>query len=190
VARQGLTAARVTETAAAIADAEGLPSVTIARVAAELDVRAPSLYNHVGGLDALRRSVAREALVELADAMREAATGRSGADALLHTSRAYRGYVLAHPGRYAATATAPPPGDEALAAAATDVIDVMFAVLRGWSIEGDDAVHAIRGIRSAIHGFVTLETEGGFGIPLDLDVSFDRMIMTLARGLGERAAGV
>jgi hypothetical protein len=42
-------------------------------------------------------------------------------------------------------------------------------------------------VRSALHGFVTLEAVGGFGIPLDLDESFERMVAALARGLGGSA---
>jgi hypothetical protein len=43
-------------------------------------------------------------------------------------------------------------------------------------------------MRSALHGFDTLEAGGGFGIPVDLDESFDRMVGALARGLRERPA--
>jgi len=182
MARQGLTRQRVTEAAAALADRDGLAAVTLARVAAELDVRPPSLYNHVAGLDALRRGIALDAMAEIGTAMREAATGRAGRDALVHTARAYRAYALAHPGRYAAASIAPPADDEALNAAGAEVVDTILAVLRAWDLEGDDAIHAVRAVRSAIHGFVTLEAGGGFGIPLDLDVSFDRMIDMLAGG--------
>jgi hypothetical protein len=44
-------------------------------------------------------------------------------------------------------------------------------------------VHAARAFRSAVHGFVVLEAAGGFGIPVDLDDSFDRLLATLAGGL-------
>ena len=60
---------------------------------------------------------------------------------------------------------------------------MVFAVLRSWSLEGDDAVHAARAFRSAVHGFVALEAAGGFGIPVDLDESFERLVATLAGGL-------
>jgi len=182
MARQGLTSERVTEVAAELADRDGLTTLTLARVAAVLDVRPPSLYNHVAGLDALRRAIALDALAGIGTAMREAATGRAGRDALVHTARAYRAYVLAHPGRYAAASIAPPEDDAALNAAATEVVGTMLAVLRAWDLDGDDAIHAVRAVRSAIHGFVTLEIDGGFGIPLDLDESFDRMIAMLAGG--------
>jgi AcrR family transcriptional regulator len=181
--RMGLDAARVVDTAAAIADAEGLQAVTLARVAGELGVRAPSLYNHVDGLPGLLRAVALLAVRELTAALRDAAVGRSGEDALAATARAYRNYARAHPGRYAATVAAPAPDDAEHRAAAGETVEVVVAVLRGWDLDGDEAVHATRTFRSAIHGFVALEAAGGFGIPLDLDESFDRLVATLAAGL-------
>jgi AcrR family transcriptional regulator len=181
--RMGLDAARVVDTAAGIADAEGLPAVTLARVAGDLGVRAPSLYNHVDGLPGLLRAVALLAVRELAAVLRDAAVGRSGEDALAATARAYRDYARAHPGRYAATVAAPAPDDAEHRAAAAETVEVVLAVLRGWDLDGDDGVHAARTFRSAIHGFVVLEAAGGFGIPLDLDESFDRLVATLAAGL-------
>jgi AcrR family transcriptional regulator len=43
----------VTEAAARVVDADGLPALTLARLASELGVAAPSLYKHVAGLDDL-----------------------------------------------------------------------------------------------------------------------------------------
>ena len=48
---------------------------------------------------------------------------------------------------------------------------------------GDDAIHAVRALRSLIHGFATLEQGGGFGIPLDLDESFRRLIAIYIAGI-------
>jgi hypothetical protein len=55
--------------------------------------------------------------------------------------------------------------------------------MRGYGLEGDDAIHAARAVRSALHGFVALEAGGGFGIPIDLDESYARMVAVLGRGL-------
>jgi Tetracyclin repressor-like, C-terminal domain len=151
-------------------------------------VRTPSLYNHVGSLDDVRRRVALLALAEIGDALRDAAVGRARDDALVAIARAYRAYARAHPGRYAATQRAPAAGDEELGATAGRAVDVLLAVLGGYGIEGEDAIHAARAVRSALHGFVALETGGGFGLPVALDESFDRMVAALARGLGETRA--
>jgi AcrR family transcriptional regulator len=183
VPRRGLDAGQVVDAAAATADADGLEAVTLAAVAQALGVRSPSLYNHVAGRDGLLRALALRALGELAAVLREASVGRAGPDALAAAARAYRAYARAHPGRYAATLRAPAPGDDEHAAAGQDVLDVVLAVLRGWEKRGDEAVHAVRAVRSALHGFVALEAAGGFGLPVDLEASFDRLVATLAAGL-------
>jgi AcrR family transcriptional regulator len=190
VPRAGLDAAQVVATAAAIADAEGLDAVTLARVAADLGVKSPSLYNHVAGRDGLVRGVALLGLQDLAAVLREAAIGRAGPEALLATAQAYRAFVKEHPGRYAAGAVAAPaPGDEEHRAAAAAVLDVMTGVLRAWSLSEDETIHALRGFRSAVHGFASLEAAGGFGIELDLDASFERLVGALGAGFGEPGAG-
>jgi len=187
VARAGLDRDRVVAAAAEIADAEGLDAVTLARVAAAFGVKSPSLYNHVAGRDDLLRGVGLLGLSEIAAALREAAIGRSGTEGLVATAGAYRSYVLEHPGRYAAGAiTAPDAEDAELLAAGAAVLDVLRGVLRSWSLDEDETIHALRAYRSAIHGFVSLEAAGGFGLPLDLDASFDRLVHTLAAGLDGR----
>ena len=131
VPRRGLDRGQVVETAGRIADAEGLEAVTLARVAAALGVRSPSLYNHVAGRDGLLRGLAAQSTRELADALRRAATGRAGGDAIMAVAQAQREYALAHPGRYATTVAAPAKGDAEHEQAAAEAVDVLTAVLGG-----------------------------------------------------------
>jgi AcrR family transcriptional regulator len=178
--RAGLDADGVVAAAAALADSDGLEALTLARLAACLGIRPPSLYAHVDGLPDLRRRIADRGAGELAAALRSAATGRAGVDALVAVADAYRAYALAHPGSYAALQRAPEISDNV---AAGEVVEVVVAVLRGYGLHGDDAIHAVRTIRAAMHGFVVLEAGAGFGYPLDLDESYARLIATLDRGL-------
>jgi hypothetical protein len=120
--------------------------------------------------------------------MRDAAVGRARDDALVAMAHAYRAYATGHPGRYAATQRAPAEEDPELVAAAAAAVEIVLAVLRGYGLEGDDAIHAARAVRSALHGFVALETGGGFGLPVALDTSYDRIVAALARGLAGAAA--
>ena len=76
--RAGLDRDTIIAAAAAIADAEGLGGVTIARLAAHFGVRPPSLYNHVAGLDAIRRELTLRGLRELHDALAAAEVRRGG----------------------------------------------------------------------------------------------------------------
>jgi AcrR family transcriptional regulator len=183
--RAGLDADAVVAAAAALADESGLPDLTLARLAAALGIRTPSLYAHVDGLNDLRARLGARGAREMAGALQAAAAGRSGADALRAVATAYRAYAHAHPGTYAAMQVASDREDNQVAGAAA--VGVFLAVLDGYRIAGDDAIHAVRAIRSGLHGFVTLEREGGFGIPLSLDESFVTLVEMIDAGLERRA---
>jgi hypothetical protein len=64
----------------------------------------------------------------------------------------------------------------------------VFAVLAGYGLSGEDAVDAARALRASMHGFVTLENGGGFGLPVDVDRSFTRLIDGFDAALGSRSA--
>jgi AcrR family transcriptional regulator len=183
VPRAGLNRARVVDEATAVADAVGFDRLSLAAVAERSGVRLPSLYKHIESLDGLRRDVAVRAVQELAAAVTPAVAGRTGGDALRALAGAYRDYARQHPGRYAATVRAPLPGDEAHTTAAEAVLRVVYAVLGGYGVDGDDAVDAARAVRASLHGFVVLETSGGFGLPRDVDRSFDRLVDALDAAL-------
>lgn len=98
-------------------------------------------------------------------------------------SRACRAWALAHPGRYTATVRAPEPGDVEHTAASNAILSVAVAVLAGYDLVGDDAVDAVRALRATLHGFITLEQAGGFGLPADVERSFDRLVAGLSTTL-------
>ena len=182
--RAGLDREAVVAAAARIADTEGLEALNVARLAREFDVKPPSLYNHVGGLADIQRELALLGARQLNRQMARAAVGRAGAEAVVALGLAYRDFAQAHPGLYAATQRAPVPDDADLAAAAGEVVETVVAVLSGFGLQGDDAIHATRGLRAIVHGFVSLEVGGGFGIPLDVEESFRRLLATFCEGLG------
>jgi AcrR family transcriptional regulator len=178
--RAGLSETRVIEEGERIADEVGLSSLTLSALAGRLGVRQPSLYKHIAGTDGLRRSIALRAKEELAAVLGRAAVGRSRGEAIAAMARAYRAWALAHPGRYAAVQRAPAPGDVEDEVASAMVVEVAFDVMAGYNLRDDDAVDAIRALRAALHGFVTLEAGGGFGMPVDVDRSFDRLVAGLS----------
>jgi AcrR family transcriptional regulator len=185
--RVGIDRDAVIRAAAKIADDDGWDALTLARVAKQLRVRPPSLYNHVGGLEGLRRELKLLALRDLNTALSRATIGKSRDDAVRSLANAYRTFVKRRPGTYAATmVAAPPKNDRALEAAAGQVVETCLSVLSGYKLERRDGLHAIRAVRSAVHGFVALENAGGFGIPLDVDKSFEWLISALLKGLDSR----
>jgi AcrR family transcriptional regulator len=179
VPRAGLTPEVVVTEAARVADEVGYDRLTLAAVAQHFDVAVPSLYKHVDGLEALHRELAVLAIRELGGTLSHAAEGQKEKAALEAMAHAYRSYARSHPGRYAATLRAPDPSDQEAIEAAQGLLDTVFSVLTHYGIRGPDAVDATRVLRSALHGFVALESAGGFGMPHDVDRSFARMVEAL-----------
>jgi AcrR family transcriptional regulator len=185
--RVGIDRDAVVRAAAKIADDEGWDALTLARVAGKLRVRSPSLYNHVGGLEALRRELKLLVMRELNTALTRATIGKSRDDAVRALAAAYRAFVKRHPGTYSATMVAAPKNDPAVEAAAGQIVETLLSVLSGYGLDRREGIHAIRAMRSAVHGFAALEIAGGFGIPLDVDKSFDWLVSSLLKGLSSSA---
>jgi hypothetical protein len=66
---------------------------------------------------------------------------------------------------------------------AASFLDLMANVLAGYHLTGDDAIDAIRFVRAVLHGFVSLETSGGYEFPNDLERSFDRTVASITTAL-------
>ena len=183
VPRAGVTTERVVAVAADVADEHGLDGLTLAAVAGHLGVSVPSLYRHVDGMDGMRRLLCLRALDELADIVTSSAVGLARGDALRPFATAYRRYAREAPGRYATTVAAPRAGDEDHARAASRVLSPLLALLASYGLNDVEQIDAARFLRSSLHGFVTLERAGGFGLPQDIDASFDQLVAALDRAL-------
>jgi AcrR family transcriptional regulator len=174
--RVGLSKATVIDAAAALADEAGLEQVTLASIAQRLGIRAPTLYHYFPGQVGLQRELALRGLRDLNDAMGHSVMGKSGDDAIRALAQAYRAFVKERPGLYAATVRAANDHDEAMVVAQTEVVDIALRALAGYHLTRDDAIHAVRMIRCIVHGTATLEVAGGFGIPLEVDETFRRLL--------------
>jgi AcrR family transcriptional regulator len=174
--RAGLSELVVIEETERLIDEVGLPQLTLTDLAARLGVRQPSLYKHIQGTDGLVRSISIRAKNELAYVLARAAVGRERAHALNSISDAWRAWALEHPGRYATVQNATTPGDEEDAAANLAALQVVIDILAGYKLADDDAIDAARALRAALHGFIALESSGEFGLDVDIDRSFRRMI--------------
>ena len=187
--RAGLTSQKVVAAAADLADRDGLEAISLSALADQLGVRVPSLYKHVDGLDDLQRRLAADGTGGLLAALRPSVRGKHGSDALRAVGAAYRRYARAHPGRYQALQRSGVAG-EAQAADAAEIVDLLLAVMADYELYGADAIHAVRAVRSALHGFVELERVGGFGMPASVATSFTMLLSTLDRGLRRGGAPI
>ncbi len=188
--RAGLTTSAVVAAALSVADEVGFAELTMGLLAERLGVRTPSLYKHVASLADLHHQLASLVTSQLADESGAAVQGLAGRDALAALARTMRAYVVSHPGGYTATVGAEATGDDdPLELAARRWVGSLTAVLRGYGIADADMTHALRSVRSTLHGFAVLQASNGFQWAVDLDESFDWMIAFLDNGLRGSVAG-
>lgn len=184
MARAGLTPESVTAAGAELIDEVGVDGLSMGLLAERLGVKSPSLYKHVEGIADLEHRIAVQAANELADAIRDATQGKAGSDALAAAAGAMRTFFMEHPGRSAVANRARPVGpDDPIVAARGRVLESYAAVLSGYRLDSVQEVHAVRMLRSALHGFAALEAGDGFQFEVSVDASFEWMIGLLDRGL-------
>jgi AcrR family transcriptional regulator len=165
---------------------QGFADLSLSAVAARAGVAVPSLYKHVDGLPGLRRAVALACVEGLTAVLADATADRHGADALRAVAHALRGYALAHPARYLAAQTGSwvqDPEATDVHAAAARTVQVVDRVVGELGVDPARHVDAVRAVRAAVHGFVLLELDGGFGMPEDVGTSFGYLVDGLAGAL-------
>ncbi len=181
--RAGVDSDTVLQAAVALADSEGLGQLTIAKLASFLGIKAPSLYNHIRSLEAVKDQLTNQGLRSLLDRSRDAMAGVAGQDALEALGHSQRQFAKEHPGLWAATHLPVAGWSEASQTAANAYLALVLAVLRGYGTTGDAAIHAARFMRASLRGFIDLELGGGFGLLQDVDGSFSALLQMLDAGL-------
>ena len=175
--RRRLNREAVIVQAATMSDEAGAVSaVSLTALAQALEIRPPSLYNHVDGVEDLRYGLTIYGLRQLIFELRQASQGLVGREALMAIAGAYRRFAHNHPGLYPLLIRAPEPDEVELAALAQELLQMLLLLMASLGLQGDDALHAIRGLRAVLHGFTSLEAAGGFKMDLEREESFRRLV--------------
>ena len=145
----------IVATALALIDREGLEAVTTRRLAEELGVQAPSLYNHVRSKDALLDAVAESVMGEVDTSVFERLDWRPALEAWAWS---YYDALAAHPNLIPHLAVAFGRLDAGLARA-----DQVFAGLRAAGWTASRATRIAAGMRYAVYGAALTSFSGSFG---------------------------
>ena len=163
-------------TSAELAEEVGLENITLLQLSNKLGIKTPSLYNHVNGLKDIYIGLAQLGIEKLGDVVRNAAIGKSKDEAITTIAYEYRKFAKTCPELYKAIIKSPELGDIGIKEASHVPVQIMCKVLEGYKYNEEDAMHITRGLRSIMHGFVSLEAAGFFKAKLDREESFKRLI--------------
>jgi AcrR family transcriptional regulator len=171
--RATLSADDITRAAIAVADAEGLAAVSMARVAAELGNSTMALYRHVKSKDELL-TLMSDAALESPPEMPAGQDWRAGlmlwAHGVLAALRQHRWYARL-------PITSPPLGPNNLA-----WFDSALSALAGTGLREDEKVMIVMGVITYVHGEIRLG--------LDLAAGYEQKPEAFGRLYGEALARV
>lgn len=153
---------QIVEAARRLLEEQGPAALSMRNVAAEIGIRAPSLYEHVTDKRALESAIIADALTEHGLAQSKALESEPGDDPLMGMAMRYRDWALTHPHLYRLIYSRDLDRSDPAVAEAERIAAIPIRSLTG----GD--IPASRAIWSFAHGMVSLELADRF--PPDTDV--------------------
>ncbi|WP_239646162.1 TetR/AcrR family transcriptional regulator [Nocardiopsis valliformis] len=173
--REPLSPQRVIRAAVELADEKGAPGVTMRAVAARLDVKAMSLYNHVADRDALM-----DGMIDAVFAEATKPTPRADwREAMRDRTSSLRSALLRHPWAIGLLDSRKKPGPTLLRHH-----DATLGALREGGFSVTTAARAVSVIDSYLYGFVLQESSLPFNGPEEMnEVAGGVLESSLAEGL-------
>jgi hypothetical protein len=82
--------------------------------------------------------------------------------AVLAMAHELRRFAQARPGLYAASVSLPDAPDEALLTQMDSMMQLTASLFADYRLNAKNVIHAVRGLRSLLHGFIAIEAVGSF----------------------------
>lgn len=176
--------------AIALIEREGADALGVSRVARELQIRPPSLYNHVASGDDLAFAILVEGNRRLLAVWRADLRGvYDPHEVLLTLALTMRRWALANIALYQVMSRVPPQNEHPdFASVGGEILELFQRPLGQLGVSGDDAIHTARALRAAMHGYVLLEGAGQFRLGQDTDASFRWLVEAILRGVSTSKA--
>lgn len=180
-----VTDSTIVDTASTLIERDGVEALSLARIAAELGIKAPSLYRYFDGKSALLQAVNLRTNQALIAALIDAADGAaalSHAERVMAVAHAYRSFAHDHPRAYAIAYSTTEPSaqpDPATLAALARQVQAIVAPLSGDA----NSLAALRGLWALVHGFIVLELTGQYQRGGDLDAAYTYAVEAYVRGI-------
>ncbi len=149
--RGRLSRGRILAAAVGVVDRDGLGSLTMRKLGAELGVEAMSIYNHVPNKDALLDGMVEVILKELEIPLEET----DWEERIRVGYRRFRSLAHRHPNVFPLLVSRPPHSPDGLW-----LFEAFLRTMKGAGFDGESAFHAFRVLTNYTFGYATAEIRG------------------------------
>jgi len=173
----------IIETSAVIANRDGLNNLSLKTIAEELNIKSPSLYNHISSLDEVRQRLMVYGWKQMEEKMLDSAVGVSGYDAIKNMCYAFYNYAVANKGVFTAMLWYNKYESADKDKTTTRLFNTIFRVMKPLDISDVNINHIVRTLRSFLEGFSLLVNNNSFGYPVSIKESFDLSLEIIVNGI-------
>ena len=173
----------IIETAASLVNKVGLTNLSLKLVAEELNIKSPSLYNHISSLEELKSKLMIYGWKCLEEKIIDAAVGVTGYDAIKNMCYAFYDYATTNKGIFTTMLWYNKFESVEKEKATTKLFNIVFKIMKPLNISEDNINHIIRTLRGFLEGFALLVNNDAFGNPLPIKESFDLSLEIIINGI-------
>lgn len=173
----------IIETSARIANKVGLNNLSLKIIAEELNIKSPSLYNHINSLEDIKQKLMVYGWKQMEEKMIDSAVGVSGYEALKNMCYAFYDYATNNKGVFTAMLWYNKYESEQKEKATTRLFNMIFKVMKPLNISDDNINHIIRTLRSFLEGFSLLVNNNSFGNSVSIKESFELSLEIIMNGI-------
>lgn len=183
MSKNNITEKLIIETSASLVEKVGLDNLSLKMIALELNIKSPSLYNHVSSLEEIKQKLMIYGWMQMEDKIVDAAVGVSGYDALKNMCNAFYDYATNNKGIFAAMLWYNKYENVEMKNATENLFNIIFKILKALDISENNINHIIRTLRGFLEGFCLLVNNNAFGNPVSIKESYDLSLEIILNGI-------
>ncbi len=171
---RGLTKEKIIKEAIAYIEKSGQSRISMHELARRLDIKTPSLYNHVQNSRDLRHQIFRYAITLFVDNQNAATEGKEKDEAVMAFAEAYFSFAHNNKGLYRLIMSMPQDNDDTEKELAVPLLETAIKLLSDYGLSDEACIHWQRVFRATLHGYVSQEDLGYFYYYQDADLNKSR----------------
>lgn len=173
---KGLNKERIIAEAVAIIEESGNSTVSLHELARRLEIKTPSLYNHIKNTKDLQHEVFKYAIDKFVANQNAATSGKHKDEAVKAFAEAYYKFAAQNKGLYRLIMSMPLDNDDTEKELAVPLLKTVMVLLSDYGLSDEAIAHWQRVLRAILHGFISQEDLGYFYYYQDIDLKKSRDI--------------
>lgn len=173
---KGLTKEIIIAEAVAFIEETGQPKVSLHELARRLEIKTPSLYNHIKNTKELQYAVFQFAIDKFVANQKLATENKKKDEAVKAFADAYYSFATENKGLYRLVMSMPSEEDDMEKKMAVPLLNTVVSILSDYALTEETIAHWQRVFRAILHGFISQEYLGYFYYYNDIDLKKSRDI--------------